>query len=439
MEAYGMADVARLTYQTGFGNELQSEAEAGALPHGRNSPQQPALGLVSELISGTTFTAPRALNRRTYVFRAMPSVVHGRYQPAEVKAFATPPFTQPPNPNQMRWDPFEIPAGDQDFVDGMLTICGNGSPDAQSGTALHVYRATAPMTDRFFLNADGELLIMPDTGTLLIATELGRLQVEPGELALIPRGIKFRVDLPEGPSRGFVCENYGLPFRLPELGLIGSNGLANAADFQVPDAWYEIEEKPCTLVQKFGGSFWEAALDHSPLDVVAWRGSHVPAKFNMYDFVALGTATVDHPDPSIFCALSSPSDPVLGGNADFMVLPPRWAVADDTFRPPGFHRNCVAEYLGVITGKHEGKSASGLRPGGASLHNNWAAHGPDVETFELARSVELPPRKIEDSLVFMIESRRPLQVADAALAAPEFQRDYQDHWQGFIRRFPAPQ
>jgi homogentisate 1,2-dioxygenase len=429
-----MTDDSGLTYQIGFGNELASEAEPGALPHGRNSPQRPALGLVSELISGTTFTAPRSLNRRTYVFRAMPSVVHGRYRPVETKTFATPPFSQP-NPNQMRWDPFKMPAGEQDFLDGILTICGNGSPAAQSGTALHIYRVTVPMTDRFFLDADGELLILPDTGTLLVSTELGRLRVGPGELALIPRGVKFRVELPDGPSRGFVCENYGLPFRLPELGLIGSNGLANAVDFHVPDAWYEIEDKPCTLVQKFCGAFWEASLGHSPLDVVAWRGNHVPAKFNMFDFVALGTATVDHPDPSIFCALSSPSDPVLGGNADFMVLPPRWAVAEDTFRPPGFHRNCVAEYLGIITGIHEGKAAAEFRPGGASLHNNWAAHGPDVETFELARSVELPPRKIEDSLVFMIESRHPLQVTDAALSAPEFQRDYQDHWQGFVRRF----
>jgi homogentisate 1,2-dioxygenase len=433
-----MNDTGQLTYQTGFGNEMQSEAEPGALPHGRNSPQRPAMGLVSELISGTTFTAPRSLNRRTYAFRAMPSVVHGSYQPAEVKDFATPPFTQPPNPNQMRWDPFAMPAGELDFVDGMFTICGTGSPAAQAGTAMHVYRATTSMTDRFFLDADGELLILPDTGTLLVATELGRLQVGPGELVLIPRGIKFRVELPDGPSRGFVCENYGLPFRLPDLGLIGSNGLANAIDFRVPDAWYEIDERPCTLVQKFCGQFWQASLGHSPLDVVAWRGNHVPAMFNMFDFVALGTATVDHPDPSIFCALSSPSDPVLGGNADFMVLPPRWAVAEDTFRPPGYHRNCVAEYLGVITGLHEGK-AQGLAPGGASLHNNWAAHGPDVESFELGRSAELPPRKIENSLVFMIESRHPFQVSDAALSAREFQHDYREHWQGFTRRFGADQ
>jgi homogentisate 1,2-dioxygenase len=426
---------ASLTYQSGFGNELESEAEAGVLPRGRNSPQRPAFGLISELVSGTTFTAPRGLNRRTYLFRARPSVEHGRFRRIDSGSFVTPPFAQPPDPNQMRWDPFELPDGDQDFVAGMSTICGNGSPAAQSGTALHIYRATAPMINRFFVNADGELLILPDTGSLLLVTEMGRLHVEPGEFALIPRGIKFRVDLADGPSRGFVCENYGLPFRLPELGLIGSNGLANAASFHVPDAWYEITDEPCVLVQKFCGSLWEAPLDHSPLDVVAWRGNHLPSKFDMNDFVALGTATVDHPDPSIFCALSSPSDSVLGGNADFMVLPPRWAVADDTFRPPGFHRNCVAEYLGIITGRHESK-AHGFHPGGASLHNNWAAHGPDVETFEMARQVELAPRKMEGSIVFMIESRQPFQVSDFALSAPEFQRDYQDHWRGFTRRFP---
>lgn len=425
----------KLSYQTGFGNELESEAQPGALPRGRNSPQQPAYGLVSELVSGTTFTAPRALNRRTYLFRARPSVVHGRFGRSSVTSFQSPPFTQPPNPNQMRWDPFAMPETASDFLDGIVTICGNGSPTSQSGAAVHIYRATAPMVDRYFLDADGELIVMPDTGTLVIATELGRLLVAPGQLALVPRGIKFRVELPEGPSRGFVCENFGAPMRLPELGLIGSNGLANAADFRIPAAAYEIVDGPCTLVQKFCGETWEAPLDHSPLDVVAWRGSHVPALFDMRDFVALGTATVDHPDPSIFCALTSPGDPVLGGNLDLMIMPPRWAVAEDTFRPPGFHRNCVAEYLGIITGTHVSK-ATGFAPGGASLHNNWSAHGPDVATYETARNAELPPVKIDGSIVFMVESRFPFQVSDVALAAPERQQDYQDHWQGFPLRFP---
>ena len=424
-------------YQTGFGNELESEAVAGALPLGQNSPQQHPLGLFSELISGTTFSAPRALNRRTYLFRVRPSVIHGRFVPTAHPTFLTPPLGLPPSPNQLRWDPWPMPSDPTDFLDGIATICGNGAPSGQQGMAIHVYRANRPMTDRFFVNADGEMLLIPDRGGLEVATEMGRMEVHPGELALVPRGVRFRADPIDADARGFICENYGLPFRLPELGLIGSNGLANAADFQIPEAAFEVREQPCTLINKFDGHFWSAALPHSPLDVVAWRGSYVPYKFDMRRFVAMGTATVDHPDPSIFCALTSPSDDVLGGNADLMVLPPRWAVAEHSFRPPGFHRNCVAEFLAIVVGQHEAK-ASGFQPGGTSLHNHWAAHGPDAETYELGRVASQAPRKIDGSLVFMIETRRPLQLSPMAAEAPQLQPSYADGWQAMAVRYSGP-
>ncbi len=421
-------------YQSGFGNELQSEAIPGALPQGQNSPRQPPLGLYSELISGTTFSAPRALNRRTYLFRVRPSVIHGQFEPFDHPTFLTPPLEVPPSPNQMRWDPWPMPSSGQDFLDGIATICGNGSPAEQAGMTMHVYRANRPMTDRYFYNADGEMLIVADTGCLAIATELGRMMIEPGELALIPRGIKFRADPCAGQARGFVCENFGLPFRLPELGLIGSNGLANAADFHIPEADFELREEPCTLIGKFGGRFWQAELPHSPLDVVAWRGSYLPCKYDMRRFVALGTVTVDHPDPSIFCALTSPSDDVLGANADLLVLPPRWMVAENSFRPPGFHRNCVAEFLAIVSGRHDSK-AHGFKAGGASLHNHWSPHGPDLATWEAGRTAPDEPRKIADSLVFMIETRRPLQLTTLAATAANLQRDYAASWQGLPRGY----
>lgn len=425
------------TYQLGFGQDFESEAEPGSLPVGQNSPQIPPHGLVSELVSGTTFSAPRALNRRSYMFRIHPSVVHGRFELWDGASIASAPFAVPPTPNQIRWRPLPIPAARRDFVEGLVTLCGNGAVNMQTGVAIHSYTCNASMERRVFANADGELLIVPQVGQLRIVTEMGILTCAPGEFSIVPKGMKFRVELLGAEARGYVCENYGLPFRLPELGLIGSMGLANSYDFLVPVAAYEDDEGPTELIHKFGGQLWRAELGHSPFDVVAWRGNYAPCKFDMRRFVAMGTATVDHPDPSIFCALTSPSDSVAGGNADFMVLPARWLVAEHSFRPPGFHRNSVAEFLSIVEGKHDSKDSS-FQPGGASLHNNWAAHGPDMTTFERARVADLVPQKIEGSIVFMIESRFPLQVTPEAMAVPELQENYADCWQGFQRRFTPP-
>lgn len=421
-------------YQLGFANELATEALPNALPWGQSSPQVPPYGLVHEIVSATTFVAPRALNRRSHLYRIRPSSSQPAMGPAKLPNYLSAPFVQHPSPNQMRWDPFEFSSSSHDFLDGLVTICGNGTALGQQGMAIHVYRASQSMQNRAFANADGEMLIIPELGGIRIVSELGIIEAQPGELVLLPRGCKFRVDIEQGRARGFVCENYGLPFRLPDLGLIGSTGQANAWDFQVPVAAYEDRDEPVELIHKLAGNFWRGELDHSPFDVVAWRGNYAPCKYDMHRFVILGTLAFDHAEPSIFCALTSPSDGVVGPNAEFMILPPRWMVSEHTFRPPGFHRNCVAEFLALIKGRHEGKSAS-FRPGGASLHNNWSPHGPDTYSFEKGRVGEQQPQWLGESLAFMIESRFPMSVTEAAVTSTAYQKNYVDCWSGFVKRF----
>lgn len=423
-----------LKYMTGFGNEFETEALPNALPVGQNSPQKPAYGLYSELFSATTFPAPRARNRRTYMFRIHPSVQAPKYSRIDNSLIATPPFDTVPTPNNMRWDAFEIGGEDADFIDGLATICGVGGPIAQSGMAMHIYRVTRSMSDRVFTNNDGEMIVMPQQGALRFVTELGVLEAAPGAIVILPKGIRFRVELPEGPARGFVCENFSQAFHLPELGLIGSNGLANAADFYAPVAAYEDRNTPCELVQKYAGNLWATELPYSPLDVVAWRGNCAPMLYDAEKFVALGTATVDHPDPSIFCALTSGGDAVLGPNVDMLILPPRWLVAEHSFRPPGFHRNCVCEMVALIKGRHQGKTG-GFGPGGFSIHNNFAPHGPDVNTVQMAREEELKPMKLEGTLAFLFETRFPLAVTPFAHEAKENQADVVAMWQGFPHLF----
>ncbi|MHA3791106.1 homogentisate 1,2-dioxygenase [Sphingomonas sp. YL-JM2C] len=428
------ASKAVLSYQPGFANEFATEALPGALPEGQNSPQCLAYGLVSELVSGTAFAAPRALNRRSYLFRIRPSTIADAFRPFGHPTFLTPPLALDPYPGALRWSAAGMASASGDFFDGLFTYCANGSPRAQQGMAFHLYRAARSMKNRVFSNADAEMLILPQEGTVRLVTEAGLLDLAPGEVGLVPRGMKLRVDLPNGAARGFMCENFGLPFVLPELGLIGSHGLANAIDFQAPVAAYEEGDDAVELVHKLGGKFWSTHLDHSPFDVVAWRGNWAPVKYDMMRFMVMGTVGVDHPDPSIYCALTSPSHHVTGGNVDFMILPPRWLVAEHTFRPPGYHRNAVAEILGLIRGSSESR-AGGFPPGSISLHNPWTAHGPDVRTFEGAREASLDPQKVE-TLIFMLETRYPLEVAPQAMDADFRTADCEQAWDGFTKRFP---
>ena len=417
-----------LSYVSGFGSHFESEAVEGALPQGRNSPQRPAFGLYAEQLSGTAFTAPRHENRRSWLYRLRPTADHRpfvRYEGA--KLFAPGTVEAALAPNRLRWNPpSDLPAG-ADFVDGTVTMLANRDPADLEGVAVHQYRASKSMERRVFVNADGELLIIPQAGTLRLATELGRIDVSPGEGALIPRGVKFRVEV-DGEALGYVAENHGLPFRLPELGPIGSNGLANARDFETPVAWFEDCDEQTEVIQKYLGSLWTTTLDHSPLDVVAWHGNYAPWRYDLRKFNTMGTISFDHPDPSIFTVLTSPSNVPGRANADFVIFPPRWMVAEDTFRPPWFHRNVMSEAMGLIHGAYDAK-ADGFAPGGLSLHNLMSGHGPDLESWKKASEAELKPAKIDNTLAFMVETCWPYRPTQFAL--DRAQHDYDLAWAGF--------
>ncbi|MFF3271382.1 homogentisate 1,2-dioxygenase [Streptomyces chrestomyceticus] len=424
-----------LAYSSGFGNEHSSEAVTGALPVGRNSPQRAPLGLYAEQLSGSAFTEPRARNRRTWLYRVRPSAAHPAFTRVDNGALRGAPFTETaPDPNRLRWNPLPAPEAPTDFLAGLWTLGGNGDATQRTGMAIHLYHANTSMERRVFSDADGELLIVPEHGGLLIRTELGLLRAEPGHVALIPRGVRFRVELLDATARGYVCENYGQPFQLPDLGPIGANGLANARDFLAPTAAYEDEKGSYEVVNKFCGNLWQATYDHSPLDVVAWHGNHVPYVYDLRRFNVIGSISYDHPDPSIFTVLTSPSDtPGLAG-VDFVVFAPRWLVGEDTFRPPYFHRNVMSEYMGLIEGAYDAK-AEGFVPGGGSLHNMMSAHGPDRETFDRASAAELKPQKIDDGLAFMFETRWPVTLTGQAAGADHLQSGYDGVWQGLERHF----
>ena len=431
-----LADADAGKYQSGFGNEFATEALPGVLPEGRNSPQKVPYGLYAEQISGTAFTAPRHINRRSWLYRIRPAAMHKPFKVMPEARFHNRFDEQPATPNQLRWDPFPIPDVPTDFVAGLITIAGNGGPAGQVGVGIHVYAANKPMQGRYFYDADGELLIVPQQGRLRIFTELGVLDVKPLEIAVIPRGIRFKVELPDGEARGYVAENFGAPLRLPELGPIGSNALANARDFLAPVAAYEDLEGKFELLGKFQGRLWSAEIGHSPLDVVGWHGNHAPYKYDLSRFNTIGSISYDHPDPSIFTVLTSASDTPGTANMDFVIFPPRWLVAEDTFRPPWFHRNVASEFMGLITGVYDAKESGGFVPGGASLHNCMSGHGPDAGSYEKAVASDTSkPLHIVDTMAFMFETRAVIKPTRQALEAKELQGDYYECWQGIKKHF----
>jgi len=425
-----MASPEPLRYQGGFGNQFASEAVPGVLPLGRNSPQKAAHGLYAELLSGSAFTAPRAENRRTWMYRRQPSVVVGGYAPYAQswwKSGAADGVAAPPDP--LRWAPTPVPEAEAqplDFVDGLRSIVVNGDVDAQVGMAAHIAFINRSMTQRAFVNADGEMLLVPQQGTLMITTELGLLQVAPGEIALLPRGLAFKVAV-DGPSRVYVCENHGAHFRLPELGPIGSNGLANPRDFQAPVAAFEQDALPHELIKKYGGRLWSARCAASPFNVVGWHGNLAPLKYDTANFMTIGSISFDHPDPSIFTVLTSPSDTPGTANCDFVIFPPRWLVAEDTFRPPWYHRNLMSEFMGLVLGQYDAKP-EGFRPGGASLHNCMVPHGPDADAFERASNAPLAPHKLDNTLAFMFESRYRFRPTEWAMNGGALDAAYADCW-----------
>ena len=417
-----------LRYMTGFGGHFESEAIDGALPKGRNSPQRPPFGLYTEQLSGSSFTSARHENRRSWLYRLRPTAEHRPFERYEGAAlFASSGSTRPLAPNRLRWDPPALPEG-TDFVDGLATMLHARRPEDLEGCAVHVYRATRSMDRRMFVDADGELVIVPQQGAIELQTELGRLEISPGFIGVVPRGMKFRVRLLDGEARGYVAENYGLPFRLPDLGPIGSNGLANPRDFETPVAWFEDSDEPTEIIQKSLGNLWTTTLDHSPLEVVAWHGNYAPYRYDLFRFNAIGTVSFDHPDPSIFTVMTSPSNVPGRANADFVIFPPRWMVAEDTFRPPWFHRNVMSEAMGLIHGEYDAK-AEGFAPGGLSLHNLMSGHGPDVDSWRKASEAELKPAKIQGTMAFMVETCWPYRPTDWALE--HAQPDYDLAWAGF--------
>ena len=424
-------------YQSGFGNHFETEALEGALPVGMNSPQKCAYGLYGEQLSGTPFTAPVAENERTWVYRIRPSVKHvGRFEKIAVPNWKSAPLIDPDiiSLGQYRWDPVPHSTNDSDWVGGIHTMTTAGDVNTQTGMAAHIYLVTKSMEDSYFYSADSELLIVPQEGSLRFHTELGILDIAPQEIAIIPRGLVYRVEVTDGPARGFICENYGQKFTLPYRGPIGANCLANARDFKTPVATFEDRETPSELIIKWCGQFHKSKIDQSPLDVVAWHGNYVPVKYDLRYFCPVGAVLFDHPDPSIFTVLTAPSGTEGTANIDFVLFRDRWMVAEDTFRPPWYHKNVMSELMGNIHGQYDAK-LTGFVPGGLSLHNMMLPHGPDKDAFEKASNAELAPHKLSDTMSFMFETRFPQHLTDFAANQAPLQDDYVDCWQDLPKNF----
>jgi homogentisate 1,2-dioxygenase len=429
-----------LQYLSGFGNALASEALAGALPLGRNSPQRCPYGLYAEQLSGSPFTAPRASNLRSWLYRIRPTVAHwGQFTRVDARHWITAPAAAVEAPlGPMRWDPLPLPTQPLSFVQGVHTMTTCGDASTRVGMGAHVYLISRSMIDEYFYNADAEMLFVPQLGKLRLCTEFGIIDIEPREVAVIPRGVKLRIELCDAPARGYLCENYGRPLTLPELGPIGANGLANPRDFLTPVAAYQDHEVPSRLYVKSNGALWEAAIGQSPLDVVAWHGNYAPYKYDLRRFSPVGPVLFDHADPSIFTVLTSSSATPGTANLDFVIFPDRWLVSEDTFRPPWYHMNLMSEFMGLIAGQYDAKP-TGFIPGGASLHNCMLPHGPDVDAFETASAAQLQPHKLEGTLAFMFETRLPQQVTSFAATCKALQSDYVTYGAQLHKHFNAQQ
>ena len=428
-----------LKYHVGFGNEHESEALPNALPIGQFNPQKCPYGLYAEQFSSTAFTAPRSENRRTWMYRIQPSIAMGDFSSIDKGLIRTAPLTGVNcPPNVMRWDALPAPEKATDFIDGLTTMAVNGNAKGQAGIAIHVYHANKGMGKRFFYNSDGELLFVPQQGEFVAYTELGLLKVKPGEILVIPRGITFKIEPIDDVISGYICENYGHPYILPERGPVGANGYANDRDFQYPVAWFEDKQGDFQLVNKFAGELFQAPIDHSPLNVVAWVGNSAPYKYDLSRFNVINTVSYDHPDPSIFTVLTSPSGEAGVANIDFVIFPPRWMVAENTFRPPWYHRNVMSEFMGLIEGTYDAKE-TGFEPGGMSLHNSMTPHGPEADVFEKASNAKLAPQRYENTLAFMFESRYIIEPTEFALSTPAKQDNYLACWGDLKKHFNGQQ
>jgi|TARA_B110000008_G_scaffold273924_1_gene308934 homogentisate 1,2-dioxygenase len=424
------------SYMPGFGNDFETEALTGALPKGQNSPQKCPYGLYAEQLSGTPFTAPRGKNERSWCYRIRPSVKHiNRFEKVDMPFWKSAPniLDEIISLGQYRWNP--IPSNiDTNFITGMRTMTTAGDVNTQVGMAAHIYVATNSMDNEYFYSADSELLIVPQEGQLRFFTEMGIIDLEPQEIAIIPRGLLFKVDIINGPARGFVCENYGAKFDLPNRGPIGANCLANPRDFKTPKAAFEDNSITSTVTIKWCGQFHITEIDHSPLDIVAWHGNYAPCKYDLRTFSPVGALLFDHPDPSIFTVLTAPSGVEGTANIDFVLFRDRWSVAENTFRPPWYHKNIMSELMGNIHGVYDAKP-EGFAPGGMSLHNMMLPHGPDMDAFEKATNSKLGPQKMENTMSFMFETRFPQHLTSYAAKDAPLQDDYVECWSSLKKNF----
>lgn len=424
-------------YMTGFGNNFETEALEGALPQGQNSPQRAPYGLYAEQLSGSPFTAPRAANERTWLYRIRPSVKQsGAYASLDLPAWKSAPNSEDARlaPGQKRWDPVPLPQEKTTFVQGIRTMTTAGDVLTQVGMASHIYVANSSMEKEAFFSADSELLIVPQLGQLRFRTELGVLEVSPGEICVIPRGVLFMVELLEESARGYVCENYGARFTLPERGPIGANCMANPRDFKAPVADFIDADEPWTIAFKWCGAFFTTESGHCPFDVVAWHGNYTPYKYDLSTYSPVGAILFDHPDPSIFTVMTAPSGEAGTANIDFVIFPDRWLVAEHSFRPPWYHRNIMSEFMGLIHGQYDAKE-EGFVPGGMSLHNMMLPHGPDATGFEKASRMELVPQKLSGTMAFMFETRFPQLLTSYALELDTLQKNYIGCWSDLQKRF----
>lgn len=423
--------------------KTRTEAIEGALPIAQSTPQRPPYGLYTEKISGSAFQAARHDNQQTWLYRIIPSASH---QPFDLKPSNDDERSGNFNaygelvyvPTQSRWDPFDLDHK-SDWTHSMHLLCAAGDVATKSGMGYFIYTAGQSMDLKSaFSSTDGELLIIPQTGVLDIKTELGNLLVRPLEVCVIPRGIKYNVSLPEGPARGYALELHQGVFTLPNLGPLGSFGCANTRDFQIPVAAYDddTENSEYKIINKFNGRLYETVQDHSPFDVVSWHGTYFPYKYDLGRFMLVGSISYDHPDPSIFTLLTSSE-----GVAEIAIFPPRWLVMENTFRPPWFHRNTMAELMGLIQGEYDARQDGGFRPGGVSLHNTMAGHGPDSVTHARASEVDLVPQRVgEGSMAFVIETPLILGLSQWAWTSEKRQGDYSAKtWLGLKSYFQKPE
>lgn len=423
-----------ISYLKGFGNEHESEALSGALPTEQNNPQKVPYGLYAEQISGTSFTTPRAVNLKTWLYRIQPSVCQGLFEKISHPTIVGNLSKMNNDPNPQRLKPLEMGSvkTGTDFIDGLITMAGQGNPAKKNGLAVYLYGANSSMKEKSFCSADGDMLIVPQEGALRIQTECGILEIAPGEICVIPRGIFYSVELNGPQARGYACEIFNGHFRLPELGPIGANGLAHPDHFQFPVAVYENKKSEHKLVKKFQGDIFEAKVDHSPFNVVAFRGNYLPFKYDLSKFNTVNTVSYDHLDPSIFTVLTCQTQEPGVALLDFVIFPPRWSVAENTFRPPYYHKNTMSEVMGLIKGSYDART-TGFVPGGLSIHNCMTPHGPDVEAFKKGSTGDLTPVFMKDTMAFMFETSLPLKLTPHVEKLRD--ADYHKCWEGLENHF----